>query len=101
MFAWLWLVAGADLLWENNTADWLVAGADLVWENSTAGWLADKPNEQSAYRWTTLHLCIHVIVPTNMPSFLFSQACKESHNFFKKQLLLGNYVYTIKVSKPH
>jgi len=25
-FAWLWLMAGADLLWENSTADWLVAG---------------------------------------------------------------------------
>jgi len=48
VFAWLWLVAGADLLWENNIADWLVvAGANLVWENNTAGWLADKPNEQS------------------------------------------------------
>ena len=27
VFAWLWLVVGADLLWENITADWLVAGA--------------------------------------------------------------------------
>jgi len=26
VFVWLWLMAGADLLWENNTADWLVAG---------------------------------------------------------------------------
>ena len=40
-------MAGADLLWENNTADWLVTGADLVWENSTAGWLTDKPNEHN------------------------------------------------------
>ena len=40
-------MAGADLLWENSTADWLVAGADLDWENSTAGWLVYKPNEQS------------------------------------------------------
>ena len=38
VFAWLWLVAGADLVWENNTI----------------GWLADKPNEQSdnIYRQT-------------------------------------------------
>ena len=43
----MWLMAGADLLWENSTADWLVADTDLVWDNSTAGWLADKPNEQS------------------------------------------------------
>ena len=49
VFAWLWLVAGADLLWENSTADWLVAGADLVWENSIAGWLANKPSEHSKY----------------------------------------------------
>ena len=47
MFDWLWLVADADLLWENSIADWLVAGADLIWENSTAGWLADKPSEHS------------------------------------------------------
>ena len=44
-------MAGADLLWENSTADWLVAGAgagaDLVWENSIASWLADKPSEHS------------------------------------------------------
>ena len=26
VFAWLWLVAGADLLWDNSIADWLVAG---------------------------------------------------------------------------
>ena len=26
VFAWLWLVAGIDLLRENSTADWLVAG---------------------------------------------------------------------------
>jgi len=26
LFDWLWLVAGADLLSEKNTADWLVAG---------------------------------------------------------------------------
>jgi len=26
VFAWLWLMAGADLLWEKGTADWLVAG---------------------------------------------------------------------------
>ena len=26
MFAWLWLMAGVDLLCENSTADWLVAG---------------------------------------------------------------------------
>ena len=25
IFAWLWLVAGADLLWEKSTAGWLVA----------------------------------------------------------------------------
>ena len=49
VFAWLWLMADADLLWENNIADWLVAGADLVWENNTAGWLADKPSEHSDY----------------------------------------------------
>ena len=30
VFVWLWLIVGADLLRENNTADWLVAGADLV-----------------------------------------------------------------------
>ena len=47
MFAWLWLVAGDYLLWENSTADWLVAGADLVWENNIVGWLADKPSEHS------------------------------------------------------
>jgi len=47
VFAWLWLVAGTDLLWENSTADWLIAGVDLVWENSTAGWLANKPSEHS------------------------------------------------------
>ena len=40
------VVAGADLLWEKNTAVYL-AGADLMWEKSTAGWLADKPAEQS------------------------------------------------------
>ena len=26
VFVWLWLVASADLLGENSTADWLVAG---------------------------------------------------------------------------
>ena len=26
VFTWLWLVTGADLLWENSTADWLIAG---------------------------------------------------------------------------
>ena len=26
VFAWLWLVAGADLLWENSTANCLLAG---------------------------------------------------------------------------
>jgi len=26
VFAWLWLVVGANLLWENSTANWLVAG---------------------------------------------------------------------------
>ena len=49
VFAWLWLMAGADLLWENSNADWLVAGADLVWENSSVGWLAEKPSEHSKY----------------------------------------------------
>ena len=39
-------VAGADLLWEKNTAGYL-AGADLVWKKNTAGWLADKPAERS------------------------------------------------------
>ena len=39
-------VAGADLLWEKNTAGYL-ADADLVWEKSTTDWLADKPVEQS------------------------------------------------------
>ena len=29
------------------TGWYLVAGADLVWENNTTGWLADKPNEHS------------------------------------------------------
>ena len=36
LFGWLWLVAGADLLWEKNTTDWLVASTDLMWEKSTA-----------------------------------------------------------------
>ena len=42
-------MAGADLSWENSTADWLAAGgcADLVWENSTADWLADKSSEHN------------------------------------------------------
>ena len=39
LFAVLWLVAGADLLWEKNTAGWLIASADLVWEKNTVGWL--------------------------------------------------------------
>ena len=26
MFAWLWLVAGADLLWEKSTGGWLMTG---------------------------------------------------------------------------
>ena len=47
LFAWLWLVADTDLLWEKSIADWLVAGADLVWEKNTASWLADKPSERS------------------------------------------------------
>jgi len=34
LFVVLWLVAGADLLWEKSTADWLVAGAGLVWEKN-------------------------------------------------------------------
>ena len=29
------------------TGWYLVAGADLVWENNTDGWFADKPNEYS------------------------------------------------------
>ena len=40
-------MAGADLLWEKNTADWLVAGAGVLWEKSAAGWLADQPAEQN------------------------------------------------------
>ena len=28
---------------------WLAAGANLVWENSTADWLADKPSERIEY----------------------------------------------------
>ena len=39
VFAWLWLMAGTDLLWENSTADCLVASANLVVrERSTACW---------------------------------------------------------------
>ena len=30
MFAWMGLMAAADLLGENSNADWLVAGADLI-----------------------------------------------------------------------
>ena len=38
LFAWLWLVAGVDLLWEKSTAGWcLVPGADLVWEKNNFG----------------------------------------------------------------
>ena len=40
-------MTGADLLQKNSTPDWLVASADLVWENDIAGWLADKPSEHS------------------------------------------------------
>jgi len=31
LFAVLWLVTGADLLWEKSIAGWLVADAGLVW----------------------------------------------------------------------
>jgi len=47
VFAWLWLMAGADLLWENNTADWLVAGG-WCWFNMReqycwlVGWQAKR-----------------------------------------------------------
>ena len=38
LFAWLWLVAGVDLLWEKSTDVWcLVPGADLVWEKNNFG----------------------------------------------------------------
>ena len=50
MFALLWLVAGADLLWEKSTAGWLVAGAELMREKNIVGWLADKTSEQSDYK---------------------------------------------------
>jgi len=43
LFGWMWLIAGANLLWEKIIADRLVADVDLVWEKSTAGWQA---------RWT-------------------------------------------------
>ena len=47
MFGWLWLVIGADLLWEKSTAGWLVASADLMWEKNTIDWLANKPTKHS------------------------------------------------------
>ena len=43
LFGWMWLIAGANLLWEKIIADRLVADVDLVWEKSTVGWQA---------RWT-------------------------------------------------
>jgi len=45
LFGWLWLEAGADLLWDKNIVGWLVVGADLVWEKNTASWLANKTAE--------------------------------------------------------
>ena len=37
---------------------WLVVGADLMWEKNTAGWLADKPNEQSVdWEWPNCWPC--------------------------------------------
>lgn len=42
LFVWLWLVIGADLLWEKSIAGWLAAGAGLVCEKNTVSWL--QPN---------------------------------------------------------
>ena len=39
LFAVLWLVAGAGLLWEKNIAGWLLAGAGLMWEKNTVDWM--------------------------------------------------------------
>ena len=68
-------MAGADLLWENSTADWLVAGADLVWENRTTGWLADKPSEHSDYfmsGWIDFFAIVHIwLVNTKLPIHVF------------------------------
>jgi len=37
---------------------WLVVGADLMWEKNTAGWLADKPKEQSVdWEWPNCWPC--------------------------------------------
>ena len=33
----------------NHSVRLAVAGADLVWEKNTADWLADKPAQQSEY----------------------------------------------------
>jgi hypothetical protein len=33
----VWLVAGADLLWEKSTGGWLLV-AGLFWEKSSADW---------------------------------------------------------------
>ena len=74
VFVWLWLMAGVDLLWENNTANWLVAGADLVWENSTAAWLAEKPSEHSL-------VCVIGLV-----GILASSDCKR---YFKPVIVNG------------
>jgi len=57
LFGWLWLVVGADLLWEKSTAGWLVASADLVWEKNTIDWLANSQ------LWVHIHM--HNVTTTN------------------------------------
>jgi len=71
VFAWLWLMVCADLLWENNTADWwLVAGADLVWENSTTGWLV--PNSELLTFWYRAS-CVRVTMHRGCSIFYFGK----------------------------
>jgi len=60
VFAWLWLVVGANLLWENNTANWLVA--DLVWREQycwLVGWQAKRTQQCLRKKETYLQMYIY------------------------------------------
>ena len=97
LFAVLWLVAGADLLWEKNTAGWLIASADLVWEKNTVGWLERT-------KWTINDLTRSDFISTQWtkPKMRYSRRTDEGEpplNICGRLLANGLHWYVVKVRR--
>jgi len=78
VFAWLWLVVGANLLWENNTANWLVAGG-WCWFSMREQycWLTSQANTAASSSFALLRLYL----ASSWTATVFILACLSSSSF--------------------